>query len=228
MQAVPLPDDEPGPPPPKGSPPDTAPPGAARSTPAPLTPLALRPVPSLSAIPSKVCSDGHPNDPDASLCRLCQEDLGVATLVQDVPPEPLGRLLLEDGSGVELVDDLVVGRHPERPDPNPGPGPQPSAALPAASPPSTPQPPASDRVDLAVDSEPLTVSGRQVSRRHFAIEVRGWRLHIRDLGSTNGTFVTRRGERGRRRIPEDRSIELWVGDTIHFGERQALVVAIRP
>jgi hypothetical protein len=209
MQAVPLPDDEPA---------------------APLAPLALRPVPSLSAIPSKICSGGHPNDPDAPSCRLCQEDLGVAALVQDVPPEPLGRLLLEDGSGVALVDDLVVGRHPEPADPGPGPGPGLglSAALHAVAPPSAPQPSGPDRVGAEVDGEPLTVSGRQVSRRHFAIEVRGWRLHIRDLGSTNGTFVTRRGERGRRRIPEDQSIELWVGDTIHFGERQALVVAIRP
>lgn len=74
------------------------------------------------------------------------------------------------------------------------------------------------------DEALLTVPGRQVSRTHLRLEVRGWRLRILDLGSTNGTFVTRQGERGRRRVPEDRPVPLHIGDTVHFGSRQALIV----
>ena len=35
----------------------------------------------------------------------------------------------------------------------------------------------------------LRLSDREVSRRHAALEVRDGALHVRDLGSTNGTFV---------------------------------------
>ncbi len=35
----------------------------------------------------------------------------------------------------------------------------------------------------------LRLTDRQVSRRHAAMEVRGGRLRVQDLGSTNGTFV---------------------------------------
>lgn len=159
--------------------------GSARSR-----PLALRPVPPLHGIPAKRCPDGHPNDPEAVTCRLCDHPIDVAVSVVDLQPGPLGRLLLEDGTATALVADLTVGRCP--PD------------------------------DEAPDT--LVVVGRQVSRVHFAVEVRGWRLGVRDRGSTNGTFITRRGERGRRRVPEDRSVPLAIGDAIHFGARQALVV----
>ena len=153
--------------------------------------LALRPVPAPESIPAKRCPDGHPNDPEATECRLCFGPIEAAASVVDLPPQGLARLLMEDGTAVELIENLSIGRCP----PEHGP------------------------------TDALTVSGRQVSRHHLAIEVRGWRLLIRDLGSTNGTFVTRRGERGRRRVPEDRSVPLQIGDSLHFGDRQALVVA---
>lgn len=153
--------------------------------------LALRPVPEPDGIPSKRCPDQHPNDPEATVCRLCARPLDVAASIVDLPPEPLARLLLEDGTAIDLVENLLIGRCP----------------------------PAEGH-----DADVLAVAGRQVSRLHLLIEVRGWRLGIRDQGSTNGTFVTRRGERGRRRVPEDRPIPLGVGETVHFGDRQALVV----
>lgn len=150
-------------------------------------PLALRPVPSPDGIPAKRCPDGHPNDPEATTCRLCQLGLDTAAVIEMVPV-PLGRLVMEDGTAAELVTDLEIGRSP---------------------------------ADGAGDT--LLVTGRQVSRRHLAVVVRGWRLSVQDLGSTNGTFITRRTERGRRRVPEERPVPLHIGDTVHFGERQALV-----
>ena len=152
--------------------------------------LALRPVPTPDGIPAKRCPVGHPNDPEAEICRLCRQPIDAATSVVDLVPRSLGRLLFEDGTAVDLVTDLWIGRCP--PD-EPG-------------------------------VESLTVTGRQVSRCHLVVQVRGWRLLVRDEGSTNGTFLTRRGERGRRRIPEDQAAPLALGDTIHFGARQALVV----
>lgn len=153
--------------------------------------LALRPVPEPDGIPSKRCPDAHPNDPEATVCRLCTQPLDVAASIVDLPVEPLARLLLEDGTAIDLVESVLIGRCP----------------------------PTEHH-----DADTLIVTGRQVSRLHLLIEVRGWRLLIQDQGSTNGTFVTRRGERGRRRVPEDHSIPLGVGETVHFGDRQALVV----
>ncbi len=97
---------------------------------------------------------------------------------------------MEDGTAVEIADDLMVGRHPVG--------------------------------DHSLDT--LTVTGRQVSRRHLMLEVRGWDLYVLDCESTNGTFLTRRGTRGRRRVPSDEGLGVRIGDSIHFGSRQALVV----
>ena len=69
----------------------------------------------------------------------------------------------------------------------------------------------------------LTISGPQVSRRHLILEIDGWRIYVKDCGSTNGTFLSRRGERGRRRVPTGHHVPLRMGETIHFGSRQALV-----
>jgi hypothetical protein len=176
-----------------------------------LRPLALRPVPPPEAVPAKRCPAGHPNDVEATACRLCETALDPAAAVVDVRPEPLARLLLEDGTAIDLVADLVIGRCPG------GPG-------------STDgfDQPGDGTVRSSGAHDTLTVSGRQVSRCHLVVEPRGWRLLVRDTASTNGTFVTRRGERGRRRVPEERAVTLRIGDTIHFGTRQALVVAARP
>lgn len=165
----------------------------------PARPLALRPVPQPDAIPAKRCPVGHPNDPEAVDCRLCDRRLDPAAGVVDLVPRTLARLLLEDGTAVEVVESLAVGRCPE------------------------PEGTGGDGDRHRDGGESLTVSGRRVSRIHFGIEVRGWRLLIRDRGSTNGTFLVRRSERGRRRVPEDRPVPLRIGDTIHFGGRQALV-----
>ena len=157
-------------------------------------PLALRPVPPLDGIPAKRCPAGHANDLEAMQCRLCGQAIGVATPIVDVPPEPLARILLEDGTAVDLDTDLLIGRSPSAEN----------------------------------GTETLTVAGRQVSRRHLLIEVRGWRLRVRDVESTNGTFLSRQGERGRRRIPDGVTAPVHLGDTIHFGSRQALIVAYAP
>ncbi len=150
----------------------------------------LRIVPPPMPLPTKLCVESHPNDPASSHCRICDRPFSPAAEVVEAAPSVAARLLLEDGSAIDVADRLLIGRSP---------------------------------IDDG-RTDTLTVSGRQVSRRHALIETKGWRLHIRDLDSTNGTFLTRRGERGRRRVPSDGSIPVDIGDSIHFGSRQALVV----
>lgn len=123
----------------------------------------------------------------------CQFQFTGAAEVISMPPQIVAKLLLEDGTAVDLADDLLIGRSPLG--------------------------------DGATDT--LTVAGRQVSRRHLLLETDGWQLCVKDCDSTNGTFLSRRGERGRRRVPSDESIVIRIGDSIHFGSRQALVVRAR-
>lgn len=156
----------------------------------------LRPVPPMAPmepIATKLCPDLHPNDPGSTTCRICDRPFDGAAEIVSMAPVAVGRLLLEDGSAVDVADNLIVGRSPI----------------------------GDDNLDT------LTVSGRQVSRRHLVLEARGWQLFVKDCDSTNGTFLTRRGEKGRRRVPNDEAIPVRIGDSIHFGSRQALVVQAR-
>lgn len=153
----------------------------------------LESVPGAPAIPTKLCHDLHPNNPDEPICRVCDRAFSGATEVVAAAPAVVARLLLEDGSAVDVADTMMIGRSPI----------------------------GDDRIDT------LTVTGRQVSRRHLVLEARGWQLYVRDCDSTNGTSLTRRGEKGRRRVPSDEAIPVRIGDSIHFGSRQALVVQAR-
>ncbi|MEM9653302.1 MAG: FHA domain-containing protein [Actinomycetota bacterium] len=149
----------------------------------------IAPVADLAPQPAKCCPADHPNDPDADRCWICGDPFDPAAALITRVPGAVARLLFEDGTAVEVADDLMIGRCPS----------------------------ADDR------RATLTVSGRQVSRQHLVLEIRGWRLYATDWGSTNGTFITRRGARGRRRVPADDAVPLRIGDSLHFGSRQALL-----
>lgn len=150
----------------------------------------LRAVPHPAPVATKLCVEGHPNNAYGRSCRICGRRFRGASEILAMTPISVGRLLMEDGSAVHVVEALVIGRHPVG--------------------------------DHRMDT--LTVTGRQVSRRHLLLEVRGWDLYVTDCDSTNGTFLTRRGERGRRRVSPDGAMAVRIGDSIHFGSRQALVV----
>ena len=109
-------------------------------------------------------------------------------------PGTIFRLIFEDGTAIEVADNIVVGRSPIG--------------------------------DDIVDT--LTVDDPQVSRQHFVLEAKGWQLSLRDRDSMNGTFLSRRGKRGRVRVSSEAAIPVQAGDTIHFGSRQALIVDIGP
>ncbi len=154
----------------------------------------LTAVPSIESIATKCCGDGHPNNPDVRVCRICGVTFRPTTKIVQMTPGAIFRLIFEDGTAIEIADDIVVGRSPID--------------------------------DNVVDT--LTVDDPQVSRQHFVLEALGWQLSIRDCGSMNGTYLSRRGKRGRVRVSPDMAIPVQAGDTVHFGSRQALIVDIGP
>ncbi len=72
----------------------------------------------------------------------------------------LGRLQLDDGELIELDQELLIGRNPDRDD-DPG------------------------RVRL----RRVKTLGEKVSRSHLEVRFQGWDVLVADCGSTNGTFV---------------------------------------
>jgi class 3 adenylate cyclase len=66
-----------------------------------------------------------------------------------------------------------------------------------------------DRLELGRDCDGLVLSDAQVSRRHAELRASGGRLHLVDLGSTNGTFV------GEARLTEP--VELRSGVVVRLG-----------
>jgi hypothetical protein len=114
-----------------------------------------------SLVDAKLCANGHANPPTAATCAVCAEFLapGAAAVVH-VPRPSLGRLHLDDGELVDLDQELLVGRNPDRDDD------------PARS--------AMRRVKTL---------GEKVSRSHLEVRFQGWDVLVADCGSTNGTFV---------------------------------------
>lgn len=110
------------------------------------------------------CKNGHFNDPRVQYCGVCGIAMVQMSLIprQSVRP-PLGLLLLDDGMTFRLDTDYVIGRSPE---------PAPEVAAGAARP------------------VRLTDAEGSVSRRHVRITLNQWDVHLTDLGSVNGTFIT--------------------------------------
>ncbi|MBF9131831.1 FHA domain-containing protein [Plantactinospora sp. S1510] len=109
------------------------------------------------------CKRGHFNDPALRFCQQCGIAMHQLTLVtRRGPRPPLGVLLLDDGMTFRLDTDYVLGRAPD-----------------------------SDDEVAAGRARPLRITGDApgVSRRHLRVVLAGWRVHILDLGSANGTDV---------------------------------------
>jgi anti-anti-sigma factor len=67
---------------------------------------------------------------------------------------------------------------------------------------------------------PFRIGSARVSKRHAAVEPRGGKVYLRDLGSTNGTCLNGQTLRGQER-------ELRNGDTIEIGPVRCTVIAGR-
>jgi FHA domain len=110
------------------------------------------------------CPQGHVNPPYAPTCRVCQAPIARQD-PQRAPRPLLGRLRLPTGETVPFDRGVVLGRKPVPVNPH--------APLPHL---------------VAVPQE-----ASFVSRMHLQIELDGWLVICRDLGSRGGTTLTMPG-----------------------------------
>ncbi len=127
-------------------------------------------------VPAVLCPAGHPSPPQARRCRTCDREVEAQQPVP-TPRPPLGVLRLSTGGSVLLDRGVLLGRAPGV-----------DADQPAGARPHV-----------------LRVGGpdRDISRNHAELVLEGWQVLVRDLGSTNGTTVTRPGQQPVRLRPHE-------------------------
>ncbi|WP_291463673.1 FHA domain-containing protein [Actinomyces sp.] len=152
--------------------------------------------PSAQASPAAVgpqvlavlCEQGHPNATHASSCRVCSSPLGSTAVT--VPRPSLGRIVLSTGEEVALEPDIIIGRRPRS---SAGAGRQPARLVIVPSP------------------------RKQISRSHCELRIDDWDVRLHDLGSNNGTYLTRPGQ-APVRLDENVPTVLKPGDVVELGE----------
>lgn len=72
---------------------------------------------------------------------------------------------------------------------------------------------------------PVPDDTRSISKTHFALAPQAGGVEVRDLGSTNGTFVVRDGSE--RDVAAGQAVVAAVGDTVRFGDRTITIGAPR-
>ena len=135
-----------------------------------------------------LCEKGHPNATHASSCRICSSPLGSTAVT--VPRPSLGRIVLSTGEDVALDQDIIIGRRPRS---SAGAGRQPARLVIVPSP------------------------RKQISRSHCELRIDDWDVRLHDLGSNNGTYLTRPGQ-APVRLDENVPTVLKPGDVVELGE----------
>lgn len=135
-----------------------------------------------------LCEKGHPNATHASSCRICSSPLGSTAVT--VPRPSLGRIVLSTGEEVALDQDIIIGRRPRS---SAGAGRQPARLVIVPSP------------------------RKQISRSHCELRIDDWDVRLHDLGSNNGTYLTRPGQ-APVRLDENVPTVLKPGDVVELGE----------
>jgi hypothetical protein len=135
------------------------------------------------------CTNGHFGDPNTRSCAVC----GVSRNRRGPAPEPgprppLGALVLDDDSALELSADCVVGREPTL---------DPSVA--------------------AGEARPLSIIDAAVSRVHARVHLDGWRVFLIDLGSANGTRIQLPGKRSDKALEPNVPVQLQDGTEVFVG-----------
>lgn len=135
-----------------------------------------------------LCEQGHPNATHASSCRICSSPLGSTAVT--VPRPSLGRIILSTGEEVALDQDIIIGRRP--------------------------------RSSAGADRQPARLvivpsPRKQISRSHCELRIDDWDVRLHDLGSNNGTYLTRPGQ-APVRLDENVPTVLKPGDVVELGE----------
>lgn len=124
------------------------------------------------------CPSGHPNPPEATVCRSCRLEIPLQATTT-MPRPPLGALVLEgifDGAPASIALDgaFILGRRPS--------------------------------VDRVTDTVPRLVTlpspEQDLSRNHIRVNVEGWHVLVTDLGSKNGTMIVAPDEPPQRLHPD--------------------------
>ncbi len=145
----------------------------------------------MSTILGVYCKNGHFDDPDARFCAVCGISMNQQTLVRKPGPRPpLGVLAFDDGSIFQLDTDYVIGRDP--------------ALSPEVA---------------AGHARPLCVTDDAgiVSRAHAALQLDGWRVLVKDLGSANGTRIRPHGGESDEPLAPHVPAELTPGSHVDLG-----------
>jgi hypothetical protein len=186
--------------------PALAEPALVQSAPAPARPTPAAPVPGVEAestpdsapavavanVSGVRCARDHFNDPAVSYCSVCGISMAQAPRSPEPGPRPqLGVLVLDDGTTVPLVRDVLLGRMPE-----------------------------TDEAVAAGTADAVTLADPLVSRRHARIVLRDWQVVVVDLESANGTFVMPRGTGAWKRLEPGVETVLEAGSVVAAGMRQ--------
>jgi hypothetical protein len=135
------------------------------------------------------CKNGHFGDPNARSCVVCGVSRGRrGPAPQPGPRPPLGALVLDDNSALELGLDCVVGREP-----------------------------ALDPSVAAGEAHPLAIADAAVSRVHARIHLDGWQVLLIDLGSVNGTRIRLPGKRSEQALEPNVPAPLQSGTRVLVG-----------
>jgi hypothetical protein len=135
------------------------------------------------------CKNGHFGDPNARSCVVCGVSRGRrGPAPQPGPRPPLGALVLDDNSALELSIDCVVGREP-----------------------------ALDPSVEAGEAHPLAIADAAVSRVHARIHLDGWQVLLIDLGSVNGTRIRLPGKRSEQALEPNVPVPLQSGTRVLVG-----------
>ena len=135
------------------------------------------------------CKNGHFGDPNARSCVVCGVSRGRrGPAPQPGPRPPLGALVLDDNSALELSADCVVGREPTL-----------------------------DPAVAAGEAHPLSIPDAAVSRVHARIHLDGWQVLLIDLGSVNGTRIRLPGKRSEQALEPNVPFPLQSGTRVLVG-----------
>ncbi|WP_058233734.1 FHA domain-containing protein [Devriesea agamarum] len=134
------------------------------------------------------CSGQHINPPDIRRCRVCGEHLN--TTASKMPRPRLGTVEISDGTVVELDRTVIIGRKPRAP---------------------------SDAAGEVPRIVTVPSPSHDISRNHLEIRLEGWNVIGRDMGSMNGTVITRPGQPPMRLRAHD-GVLLRSGDVIEIGD----------
>lgn len=138
----------------------------------------IRPMdPSNPLVLAVRCAGGHLNPGFVTNCRVCGSLLDAQTPIEVMRPI-LGQLRLSTGDVVALDRGVVLGRAPS-----------PSGG--------------SDETPHLIK---LATHDTELSRSHVEVSLDGWHVVVNDLGSMNGTIVTRPGSLPERLRPHEAQI----------------------